>query len=901
MFIKKLPVNILAACILTGLSSHAIASTPQAFHFTGQDTYKVTAVDVFRLKKSFPTDNLTKLLRPMFGDVFYTEEAFKTALSAQLDDAVVKKIYQEIKKRATQKSKQLSILVHSDSALQITYQNSDDKGAVEHSELIDLSNFKAPSTLRKTKQGFNTKTLAVSVDSQTLCMSIESLATTESGGDQSPKNVLPKKPLSEICPDTNTAFTVSADEDYRLNGLGQEFQQPGVIDSSWNGKVRHSNNRMEGFNGGGTGNTMFPILYAASPDKTNFALYLDNMYSTQWDFSQSPWKVKSAQGDVNLFYFAAEQLPELRKVYMSMVGKPLVPPRKMFGMWLSEYGFDNWKEMDDKLETLAKSNFPMDGVVMDLQWFGNVQPYDPLSQMGTLTWDEENFPDPKQKIAELKDDGIGMMLIEESYVSRDLEEHQIMEDAGFLAKDPKTGKAINTNSDGGGFWWGKGGMIDWTNQEAGVKWHDWKRQPLIEMGVIGHWTDLGEPEMYNSNGIYADGQGHNEIHNIFNYKWLESIYQGYQRHDISQRPFMMSRSGAPGIQRFGASMWSGDIGSNLTSLSVQLGMQTNMMLSGVDYYGSDIGGFHRGGLGVSGENKEAALSETYTQWFAYSSLFDVPVRPHTENLCNCKETAPDRVGDLASNKANIELRYQLIPYIYSNAHRANLTSEPVFPSLGFEFGDDPKAVKLSNHKMLGESLLSVAVAKLGQKSVDVYLPKGTWFDYRTGQSYTSVDGLELVNQPLYVEQQGESLFTLPLYAKEGAIVPFNPAPVDELTSNVPETLALKVFGLPQYSEYTIYEDDGVTNEYLEGELRRTTVHLESQKSVAEISISTEGNYTGAPRLRPILIEWQLNGQSATRVEFDGEELTTWKMIGNTLELSIDAQNVSSKHVIKVSY
>ncbi|NMV23279.1 hypothetical protein HKB23_12820, partial [Vibrio parahaemolyticus] len=78
-----------------------------------------------------------------------------------------------------------------------------------------------------------------------------------------------------------------------------------------------------------------------------------------------------------------------------------VPPRKMFGLWLSEYGFDNWQEMDDKLATLHTNQFPIDGVVMDLQWFGNVQSHDENSHMGTLRWDEENFPQPKQKITEL--------------------------------------------------------------------------------------------------------------------------------------------------------------------------------------------------------------------------------------------------------------------------------------------------------------------------------------------------------------------------------------------------------------------------------------------------------------------------------------------------------------------
>lgn len=152
------------------------------------------------------------------------------------------------------------------------------------------------------------------------------------------------------------------------------------------------------------------------------------------------------------------------------------------------------------------------------------------------------------------------------------------------------------------------------------------------------------------------------------------------------------------MQKFGAVMWSADIGSNLTSLAVHAGQQTNMMLSGMDYYGSDIGGFHRGGLGVAPDEVPHVLNETYTQWFAYSSMFDVPVRPHTENLCNCKETAPDRVGDLASNRDNIELRYELIPYLYSLAHRAHQYGEAVFSSAAYQFPNDENSANATAEK-----------------------------------------------------------------------------------------------------------------------------------------------------------------------------------------------------------
>jgi len=883
VLINKPLLNTIYVALFASLSVNAQAEQSTSFQYQGQSNFQISAADVFRLRKSYPDIPLTKALRPIFSNLYYSEANFKQALVSQLGEAQTSQVYSALKRRAILAPKQLIIRPLADNTVQFSYRSKGDNRPLVHSELLSMSDLLAPKIVQRLPHGFRTEKMVVDVDPISLCVSIS---------DKTQR-------LNQVCPSSESGFSVEASDDYHLSGLGQEFQQAGIIDDNWRGKTRHSGNQMEGFNGGATGNTLFPILYASSANQSDFSLYLDNMYSTEWDFKQTPWQIRSTQGEVNILISIDENQAQLREAYMGLVGKPLVPPRKMFGMWLSEYGFDNWQELDDKLASLKTNHFPIDGVVMDLQWFGNVKANDPMSQMGTLTWDRTNFPQPEKKIAKLKTNGIGMMLIEESYISDGLDEHQEMERSGYLAKDPKTAKAINAKSDGGGSWWGKGGMIDWTNQDAATKWHDWKRAPLIDMGIMGHWTDLGEPEIYNSKGVYANGKAHADIHNWFNYKWLESIYHGYQRHGTKLRPFMMSRSGAPGIQRFGASMWSGDIGSNLTSLAVHIGMQNNMMLSGIDYYGSDIGGFHRKGLGVTKQEKPAVLKETYTQWFAYSSLFDVPVRPHTENLCNCKETAPDRVGDMASNKANLELRYQLIPYIYSNAHLAYKLAKPVFPSLAYQYPNDEKAKALGNHKMLGESLLSVAVAKLGQRETNVYLPAGKWFDYRTGQAYQSEQGTELKRQPLYVEAEEGMRYQLPLYAKEGAIIPFNPN--SELTSDVPNTIALKVFGVPKHSDFTLYEDDGETTGYQNGELRKTEIQIESTNRNVALSFVTTGSYPNAPVKRPLLIEWYLADQNVRKVLLDGEVINNWEQDNNRLSVALNALDVRNAYSIVIEF
>jgi alpha-glucosidase (family GH31 glycosyl hydrolase) len=877
---KKMPMQCLMLGIavpsLLAMSCSAYAEV-EHFRYQSEISYRLDAVDVFRMRKAIPEVNVRKTLKPLIGKTFYSQQAFLTALKQQLDDEVVNQYQAMLLEKSQQQGQDLAIDVLSDDIIHIAYAAQPKATALPTTELINTAKLNGTVKLEKTAGGFTTQNLQVTVNPQNLCVSVASLKQGK---------------LTEVCPNKARGFTLLSQGDYQLNGLGQEFHDPGKLDSNWLGFKRQGGNKMEGYEGGATGNTQFPILYATNPQQQNYALYLDTVYAASWDFMATPWKVTVSQGKPSFLLMAGEGLPELRQQYMKLVGNPLVPPRKMFGMWLSEYGFDNWQELDDKLKTLKQQAFPIDGVVMDLQWFGNVDGYSSTSQMGTLTWDAKNFPEPENKIQSLKAKGVGMMLIEESYVSDGLEEHQNLDGKGYLVKDPETGKAIDTDPNGNGHWWGKGGMIDWTNVAGGDYWHDLKRDPLIEMGVMGHWTDLGEPEMYNASGVFFGDKPHNDAHNIFNYKWLESIYRGYQRNKTAIRPFMMSRSGAPGIQRFGATMWSGDIGTNLQSLSTQFSMQPNMVLSGIDYYSSDIGGFHRGALNAPTSEREAALNETYTQWFAYSALFEVPVRPHTENLCNCKETAPDRVGDLASNKASIKLRYQLIPYLYSLAHRANNSAEPVFPPMDYYYGNDPQALNLPSQKMMGKDLLGSGIAKMGQKAVDLYLPAGKWYDYRTGEMTVS-KGEWRKQQPVY----HNGVIRLPLFARDGAVIPVNPQQKMPLTSDVPLTLAAKIYGTQ--GAFTLYEDDGASTAYLKGELRQTSLTTRVTEGGLLLTVEAKGDYLDAPTARPLSIEWYGIEGKVKAIELNGKRIFGWTQQGGAVIVSTPALSVNDKAELKL--
>ncbi len=642
--------------------------------------------------------------------------------------------------------------------------------------------------------------------------------------------------------------------DLDVYGLGQQFVEPGNSDIDWDGRVREGGafgNVMSPFNGGADGNTQIPVMYAVNGASfENYALFFDNTYRQRWDFTgKSQWKVETSGGEVRFYVMTGPDLLDLRKDYMELTGHPLVPPKKMFGLWISEYGYDNWAEMEGKLASLRGKGFPLDGFVLDLQWFGGVKPCSDDTRMGALTFDEYNFPDPGGKIRALKEnEGVGLMVIEEAYVGKSLPEHDDLQGRGCLVrKGPGSTEPTYLT---GNCWWGKGGMIDYTDDSCGAYWHDRKRKALIDLEIMGHWTDLGEPEMYDPDGAYAAGT-EADAHNIFNFRWLRGIYKGYARNNEVRRPFMMSRSGTAGIQRFGAAMWSGDIASRLSSLAAHAANQMHMSFSGIDYYGADIGGFHR--------NLEGDLDELYTQWYGYGMMFDVPGRPHVENLCNCKETAPDRIGDERSNLENTRLRYSLIPYLYSLAHRAYLFGEPLMPPPVLYYQDDDNVRSMGHEKMIGRDLLAAIVAKHGETERDVYLPAGTWVDWYSNKRIVS-RGEWISDVPVYVNGR----FRLPLYAREGAIIPL--MPVDGGTMNAlgrrkdgiaRRELTARVFALGESGEreFALYEDDGETIAYQDGEVRTTIISQSRDGGKTTVTVhASRGTYDGAPPSRNNVIE-----------------------------------------------
>ncbi|RCU45709.1 DUF5110 domain-containing protein [Corallincola holothuriorum] len=759
-----------------------------------------------------------------------------------------------------------------DDLLHIAYHSELSAGQPYFSPMLAQTQFDGPASHQYDPSSQTLSTALLSVTLEKGCLLTTDLSQPE-------PITLTRLCLAES-DDDELELTLSQENFSHIYGLGQKLDTSDD-GANWLGEERlpatSTGNAMTYSDIAASGDTQIPVAYVLGEGMDNYGLFFDTHYPLSFDFESPQWQVSSEEPSLGVFLFIGADLKQLRSRYLDLTGRAPVPPLKAFGLWVSEYGYDNWQELDSKLASLKQAQFPIDGFVMDLQWFGGIETSSEDTQMGSLTWDREAFPEPEKKMAALAEQNIALIHIEESYVGAGLPEYQQLAEKRQLAMDCEapctTPSKLSSNP-----WWGIGGMIDWTSSSARVDWHNEKRVALIDDGFLGHWTDLGEPELYDYSSIYSGLEWYGEprtdhpsVHNLLNFYWSQGIAEQTAATHPDRRPWILSRSGAAGSQRFGVAMWSGDVASRFLAVEAQMPAQTNMSLSGFDYYGSDIGGFHRGG--TSGRN----LDTLYTRWLATSVLMEIPLRPHTENLCNCKETAPDRVGDQVSNLANLRTRYRLTPYLYSLAHHATLTGEAMFPPLVYHFQQDANARDVDQTKMIGESLLFTAITD-NEDQVNSYLPAGSWVNYYDLAEVTQSSGAVFQHSVTGPLSEGETVVRAPLFMRAGAIVPTLGEDVADLgrvaAADIQwfENLQLNVVADSQSHQFSLYEDDGLTQSYLNDGLAETVIELAPQADGYLVTLSPNQVAKSSAAQRQLSVTFVTPEDTISQVEVNGEKL-----------------------------
>lgn len=469
---------------------------------------------------------------------------------------------------------------------------------------------------------------------------------------------------------------------------------------------------------------------------------------------------------LDLFFVASREPATLMGEYARITGYPELPPLWSFGYQQSHRTLASREEILGEAKTFREKKLPCDTLIYLGTGFC---PSGWNTDNTKFDFNEKVFPDPKVMFDQLHADHFKVVL----HVAYPV---QIPEMRGTI-KDPCDPQRR-------------------AETQPSCYWD--MHRPVLKLGVDGWWPDEGDalnlPSRLVRNRMY---------------------WEASQVDRPNERPFALHRNGTAGMQRYGAFLWSGDVSSRWETLKTHLPVAVNTGLSGVPYWGTDIGGF---------VPTRELTGELYVRWFQFAS-FCTLFRSHGRTWklrlpwgWNTGEQGPIETPNVPIEPAELhnaqvepicrkylELRYRMMPYLYSAVRESTTTGMPVMRALWLHYPDDATAVARGDEYLWGRNLLVAPVVEKGATSRQVYLPHGGWFDFWTGER---VEGGKEVTRKVDLE-------TTPLYARAGSIVPLGP--VKQYTSEkVDQPTTISIYPGADAS-FLLYEDDGSSFQYRQGE------------------------------------------------------------------------------------
>ena len=518
--------------------------------------------------------------------------------------------------------------------------------------------------------------------------------------------------------------------------------------------------------------------------------------------------------NIDLFLINGPKIKDVIQRYTDLTGKSALLPKAAYGyLGSSMYYPELPKDCDDAIiefiDTTKEENIPMDGFQLSSGYCA-IETKEGIKRC-TFTWNKKRFKDPAKFFEAMKERNI--------IVSPNIK-------PGFLLNHPlldemkEKGMFIDTI----GTWWGgKGLFIDFTNPKTRDHWKTYIKDNLLQYGCESIWNDNCEYDSIIDQDaqVYLEGKKSTigKTRTIMANLMCKLSNQAMLEYHPDKRPFTVCRAGHAGIQRY-AQVWAGDNYTSWQTLKYNIPTILNMGLSGVANHGCDIGGFY----GPSPE------PELFLRW-VQNGIFQPRFSIHSTNTDNTV-TEPWMYSQFKPLiKDTIHFRYQLNPYFYSLAKRANETGLPILSAECMVFQDDPNTYKQSFDFLLGDFLLISSVLEKGQTQKEIYLPKcqGLWYDYTTRESY----------QPGTTITKEVNLISIPLFIPSGCILPLS---MNHNTNLNEPTKDLKILLAPDIdSTFTLYEDDGISNDYQKGIYLKTHIHVTSGIQTS-ITFTHEGCY-----------------------------------------------------------
>jgi alpha-D-xyloside xylohydrolase len=529
------------------------------------------------------------------------------------------------------------------------------------------------------------------------------------------------------------------------------------------------------------------------------------------------WKAPPPAPDLSLWSEVGEAIdyyfvygPELDHVvagYRALTGQASMLPDWAFGFWQSK---NKYNTQDEVLKTLAefrRRRIPIDSIVQDWQYWK-------ADSWGTHEFEASRYPDPDAMIRAIHDSHARFM------ISVWGKFYPQTENAKALAAI--NGLYLPTLAAGTRDWLQRNyAFYDVFSAPARTMFWDQVDKALFSKGVDAWWMDATEPDIVQPSPPTLESLRGNidktaigtasRVMSAYSLANSQAVYDGQRRVAPDRRVFILTRSGFPGIQRYGTVTWSGDITSEWTTLRKQITAGLGFSISGDPYWTTDTGGYTMQRRFASARDGEALdeWRELNSRWFQYST-FTPLVRVHgtdrPREMWNLgDETTPVYRSELEFDK----LRYALFPYIYSIAGAVTQDGYTMMRPLVMDFRGDAKARDIGDQFMFGPSLLVSPVTEYKTRSRQVYLPAGTsWYDFWTGAR--SAGGRTMTADAPYDR--------LPVFVRAGSIVPFGPEQqyIGEKDASV---LMLYVY-TGANGRFSLYEDDGLTYGYEQGQFSR---------------------------------------------------------------------------------
>ena len=564
-------------------------------------------------------------------------------------------------------------------------------------------------------------------------------------------------------------------------------------------------------------------LYKSIPffmSSAGYGIYFDNTYKTEFDFGveSADYYSFSAPGGEMIYYFIyGPTYKQIINRYMDLTGKPIMPPSWALGFSQCRGLLTNEKLTREIAKGYRDRQIPCDIIYQDIGWTEHLQDFE---------WRKDRYDNPVKMLADLKADGFKVIVSQDPVISQNNKKQWKEADSlGYFALDIRTGKTYDMPWP----WGGNCGVVDFTNPKVADWWGTYQ-QKAINDGVRGFWTDMGEPAWSNEESTerlfmkHYLGM-HDEIHNVYGLTWDKIVTEQFEKRNPNTRIFQMTRAAFAGMQRYTFG-WSGDSGDGNNvldgwkKLEAQLPLALSAGMSGIPFWSCDISGY-------CGDIKDYdATSELYVRWLQFG-VFNPISRAHHEGNNAVEPWLFGTAAEAICKKA-IEKKYQLFPYIYTYARQTYDTGLPLMRALLLEYQDDPETFDLNSEFLFGKELLVVPVMEQGATSKKIYLPEGVWIDFNHSQ--TIFKGKQWIDYPITLE-------TTPVFVKQGSIIP--QMPVQQYIGehkNAP--LWFEIFPAVEghTASFTLYEDDGETNNYKKDSCSKTDVKCISAKNAWNLGI-----------------------------------------------------------------